>query len=50
MRLRARKVDLQTLLTLRSIVREESRVTPRYLTEGRYGIEEPLTDIELDGI
>lgn len=49
-RLRARKVDQQTLLTWRSIVRQEARVTPRYFTEERYGIEVPLTDIVPEGI
>ena len=49
-RLRARKVERQTVLMWRSIVRELSRVTPRYLTEGRYDIVEPLTDIELEGV
>ena len=49
-RLRAKKVERQTVLTWRSIVRQESRVTPRYFTEGRKGTEVPLTDIATEGI
>ena len=50
MRLKARKVDRQIVLMWRSIVRQESRVTPRYFTEDRKGIEVPLTDIEPEEI
>ena len=49
-RRRARKVERQTLLIWRSMVRQESRVTPRYFTEGRKGTEVPLTDIATEGI
>ena len=49
-RRRARKVERQTLLIWRSMVRQESRVTPRYFTEGRKEIEVPLIDIEFEEI
>ena len=47
-RLKARNMEQQKPLMCRCMLRELSRVTSRYLTEGRKGIELLLTDMETD--